>query len=141
MSENRSEEQKTLETLKIPEMKENPGSGMEKTPGAENVPETESEFWEWLVSHQGETFFTVKHLAFTYRIRGGEMFVDRRSKSITRSTVCGAFARMLGDEHQEIRGPKALNCFGAPYLWAIFIHLGFAKNPEKKQAVPVRKEE
>lgn len=131
MSETMEEDEKTLAILKIPGEKTDLET--EKTLGTEKVPATENEFWEWLVSHQGETFFTVKRLAFTYRIRGGEMFVDRRSKSITRSTVCGAFARMLADEHHKICGPKALNCFGAPYLWAVFIHLGLAKNPPKKQ--------
>lgn len=96
------------------------------------TPGTDAEFWEWLVAHQGETFFTAKHLAFTYQIRGGEMFVDRRSKSITRATVCGAFARILADQSHEICGPKALNCFGAPYLWAILVQLGLAIPGKKK---------
>ena len=96
------------------------------------IPRTDTEFWEWLVAHQGETFFTAKHLAFTYQIRGGEMFVDRRSKSITRATVCGAFSRILADQNHEIFGPKALNCFGAPYLWAILVHLGLAVPGKKK---------
>lgn len=133
MSETMSEDEKTLAALRIPGTKTDLETGTEKTLDAEKIPQTEAEFWEWLVSHQGETFFTVKHLAFTYRIRGGEMFVDRRSKSITRSTVCGAFARILEDEHHEICGPKALNCFGAPYLWAIFLYLGLAEKPQKKQ--------
>ena len=96
------------------------------------IPKTDSEFWEWLVAHQGETFFTAKHLAFTYQIRVGEMFVDRISKSITRATVCGAFSRILADQNHEIFGPKALNCFGAPYLWAILVHLGLAVPGKKK---------
>ena len=34
--------------------------------------------WPLLQQHQGETFYTAKGLPFTYTIRGGELFVDRR---------------------------------------------------------------
>ena len=37
--------------------------------------------WPLLQQHQGKTFYTAKGLPFTYTIRGGELFVDRRSKS------------------------------------------------------------
>lgn len=100
----------------------------------DGILETDEEFWEWLVAHQGEEFFTAKGLVFTYQIRGGEMFVDRRSKSVTRATVCGAFERIRLDENHEICGPKALNCFGAPYLWAILVHLGLAIPGRKKRS-------
>lgn len=43
--------------------------------------------WLLLQQHQGETFHTAKGLPFTYAIRGGELFVNRRWKSITVSTV------------------------------------------------------
>ena len=43
--------------------------------------------WLLLQQHQGETFHTAKGLPFTYTIRGGELFVNRRRKSITVSTV------------------------------------------------------
>ena len=35
--------------------------------------------WLLLQQHQGETFHTAKGLPFTYTIRGGELFVNRRS--------------------------------------------------------------
>lgn len=76
-------------------------------------------FWSLLVSHQGETFYTAKKLPFTYRIRGGEVFVDRRSKSITRATMENALKKLAADEQHLITGPKALCCFGAPYIWAL----------------------
>lgn len=34
--------------------------------------------WQLLQQHQGETFHTAKGLPFTYTIRGGELFVNRR---------------------------------------------------------------
>lgn len=44
------------------------------------------ELWKLLMKHQGETFYTIKKLPFQYQIKGGELFVDRRSKSITKAT-------------------------------------------------------
>lgn len=74
--------------------------------------------------HQGETFYTVKKLPFTYTVKGGELFTDRKKKSITRATVEKAYQRVLEDTEGKITGPKSFNCFGAPYVWAIFKMLG-----------------
>ena len=48
------------------------------------------EVWKLLESNQGRIFYTAKGLPFTYLIRGGELFVDRKEKSITVSTVAAA---------------------------------------------------
>lgn len=80
--------------------------------------------WEALEKHQGETFYTAKKLPFTYTIRGGEMFVDRRSKSITRATYEKAVEKLKNDAEHQITGPKSLCCFGAPYIWAVIQALG-----------------
>ena len=45
--------------------------------------EQESELWSMLIYLQGCVFLTSKGLKFTYKIKGGEMFVNRKSKSIT----------------------------------------------------------
>lgn len=74
--------------------------------------------WEMLEEHQGETFYTVKRLPFQYVIRGGELFVDRRSKSITKATFQKAL-NQIQENPSQITGPKSLNVFGAPYIWAI----------------------
>jgi len=79
---------------------------------------TIDELWELLKTHQNEEFFTAKKLPFTYVIRGGEMFVNRRSKSITKSTFGRALEKLKADP-ENIKGPKALNVFGAPYIFAI----------------------
>lgn len=76
------------------------------------------ELWQQLEQHQGQTFYTAKNLPFTYAIRGGEMFVDRRSKSITRATFQKALDRVQA-EPEKVTGPKALNVFGAPYVFAL----------------------
>ena len=64
--------------------------------------------WPLLQQHQGETFYTAKGLPFTYTIRGGELFVDRRSKSITISTVANALEKIVALEMDglPITGPK-----------------------------------
>ena len=78
--------------------------------------------WPLLQQHQGETFYTAKGLPFTYTIRGGELFVDRRSKSITISTVANALEKIVALEMDgiPITGPKKIGCYGAisiRYCW------------------------
>lgn len=79
---------------------------------------TIDELWELLKSHQGKEFLTAKKLPFTYEIRGGEMFVDRRAKSITKATFQRALEKMK-ENPEKITGPKSLNVFGAPYILAV----------------------
>ena len=55
---------------------------------------TTEELWPLFEQHQNQVFYTAKGLAFTYTIKGGEMFVDRRSKSITRATVEKAYEKL-----------------------------------------------
>ena len=74
---------------------------------------TVENLWQVIESHQGETFLTVKHLPFTYTIKGGELFTDRKRKSITRSTFEKAYIRVQ-EKPESITGPKTLNVFGAP---------------------------
>lgn len=74
--------------------------------------------WDKIVSLQGEPFYTKKGLLFTYYIKGGELFASRRERSITRSTFEKAL-RKIQEAPEEVSGPKALNVYGAPYVWAI----------------------
>lgn len=39
--------------------------------------------WEKIKACEGETFYTVKGLPFTYTVKGGELFAERKKKSIT----------------------------------------------------------
>lgn len=75
--------------------------------------------WLLLQQHQGETFHTAKGLPFTYTIRGGELFVNRRRKSITVSTVRRALEKitLLEAAGEVITGPKKIGCYGASYLY------------------------
>jgi len=45
--------------------------------------EVEDKLWQVLERYQGYPFYTAKGLKFTYHIRGNEMFVSRKEKSIT----------------------------------------------------------
>lgn len=83
---------------------------------------TINSLWETIAAHQGETFYTKKMLPFTYTIQGGEMFTDRRERSITRSTFETAYLKMR-ENPDKITGPKALNMYGAPYVWAVLTRI------------------
>ena len=85
---------------------------------------TAENLWDIIIAHQGETFYTAKGLPFTYTIKGGEFFTDRKKKSITRATFEKAFLKIQEDTSHKITGPKALNVFGAPYVFAMFRQLG-----------------
>ncbi len=66
--------------------------------------------WEELTDCQKQLFYTAKNLPFTYEIRGGEMFVDRRSKSITNlSKSTGENSEKPGGNYRpEI--PECIRC-------------------------------
>lgn len=88
--------------------------------------------WQVIESKQGITFFTKKGLPFTYYIKGGELFTDRRERSITLSTFEKAYEKLMQDctgdnPPRRIKGPKSLNMYGAPYVWAVFLEIGFIR--------------
>ena len=58
--------------------------------------------WQLLEEHQNETFYTMKKLPFTF----------------TKATFGQALDK-LNENPGKITGPKSLNVFGAPYVWAI----------------------
>ena len=57
--------------------------------------EQEVALWKLLLYLQGCVFPTAKGLKFTYKIKGGEMFVNRKSKSITQATVFMAYHKAM----------------------------------------------
>ena len=92
--------------------------------------------WALLQQHQQEVFHTAKGLPFTYTIRGGELFVDRRQKSITISTVANALERISALEKAgtKIGGPKKLGCYGASYLYPVLLALRVIAAPAPGEA-------
>ena len=97
--------------------------------------------WEALIAWQGQTFLTAKGLRYSYSIRerrdgalGGEMFISRKEKSITQSTVFMAFRRAL-ELGGVVAGPKKLGTFGASYLYPVFIRLGVIRQDEQTMLI------
>lgn len=92
----------------------------------ENLPEADELVWEALLLLQGSTFYTRKGLPFTYQIKGYEMFISRKEKSLTKATVLLAFHHVVQLQKNGcvVDGPKKLGTFGASYLYPIFIELG-----------------
>lgn len=90
---------------------------------------SEEELWDLLVDSQTETYQTYKGLTFSYTIRGYEMFVSRKDKSITRATIMIAFhrAQELMEREGRVAGPKKLGTFGASYIYVIFEKLGILR--------------
>lgn len=88
--------------------------------------------WNVIEDRQGTTFYTKKGLPFTYHVKGGELFTDRRERSITLSTFEKAYEKLMLDRAGEkppckITGLKSLNMYGAPYVWAVFMGIGFIR--------------
>lgn len=101
---------------------------------SENLAKAERALWETLLFLQGSIFYTRKGLPFTYQIKGYEMFISRKEKSLTKATVLLAFhhAVQLQKNGCMIDGPKKLGTFGASYLYPIFIELGIiAEQPRQ----------
>ena len=86
----------------------------------------EEVLWDALVLLEGKSFETAKHLDYSYSIKGYEIFVSRKDKSITRSTVNLSLwnAMELQKSGLPVSGPKKLKTFGASYLYPIFMELG-----------------
>ena len=78
-----------------------------------------------------QTFFTVKQLAFTYRVSGNELFISRKDKSITRATFNLAYhcVQALQASGTAVTGPKILGVFGASYLFPLFVDIGVIAQP------------
>ena len=86
----------------------------------------ENDLWSKLIDNQGKQYYTMKKLPFEYSIKGNELFVSRKEKSITRATVNQAYrkAKTLMENDGQVSGAKKLGTFGASYLYTIFLDLG-----------------
>lgn len=88
--------------------------------------EAKDKLWEVLALFDGYAFYTVRGRMFRYTIKGNEIFVNRKEKSITRSSFDYAFDVVikLKSEGAVIEGPKMIGCFGDSYIYSIFVRLG-----------------
>lgn len=86
--------------------------------------------WDTLELFQGDSFVTFKGLKYTYEIKGGEMIVSRKEKSITKATV-----RLAVEQARKmngmVSGPKKLGVFGASYLFPVFVRIGIITGQEQ----------
>ncbi len=95
----------------------------------------EMKLWEELTARQGTVFRTSKGMEFTYTIRGGEMFIARKEKSVTMATVFLSYRRAKEVQAAEgcVSGPKKIGTFGASYLYPVFLQLGIiTREPEDR---------
>ena len=109
MNENTKEKMKKMEE-KLKKIVE------EQNLEQENPEELALLLWQVLKQYEQVEFQTVKGLAFTYVIKGNEMF--------TKSSVLLAFQNLV-KQGGIISGPKKLGTFGASYLYPIFMELGW----------------
>ena len=79
--------------------------------------DVEMDLWKKIVEKQNATFRTKKCLEFKIEIKGNELFVDRRQKSITRASVSTAYKKWIED---RVIRPKELGVFRSSYLWSLF---------------------
>ncbi len=86
----------------------------------------ENHLWETLKLFSGYSFTTVKGLRFHYTVNGNEILIDRKKKSITRSSVNIALKETM-EMKGNVNGPKKLKVFGASYLYSIFLRFGLIK--------------
>ena len=90
----------------------------------------EKQLWKVLLLLEDEVFQTAKGLNFFYKIKGNEIFISRKEKSVTRASVDIALEKAieLQKEGIKIKGPKMLKSFGASYMYPVFIKIGVIKN-------------
>ena len=91
-----------------------------------NSPNAEKCLWDAIVAFAGYPFVTEKGLPLKYTVEGGEIFFNRKEKSVTRATVVRAFhqARTIQESEGCVSGPKKLGTFGASYLYPVFLRIG-----------------
>ena len=91
------------------------------------------QLWHTLQMFAGYPFLTAKGLRFTYSMKGNEMFFSRKEKSVTRSSVVIAMETALNTQKNgnRVSEPKALKCFGARYIYPVFLRIGVIKDEGK----------
>ena len=89
-------------------------------------PDAEKYLWDAIIAFADYPFLTEKGLSMKYTVRGGEIFFNRKEKSVTKASVMKAFhrARQLQHEKGFVSGPKELGTFGASYIYPVFLRIG-----------------
>lgn len=89
-------------------------------------PDAEEYLWDAIMAYADYSSLTEKGLFMKYTVKGGEIFFNRKEKSVTRASVMKAFhrARQLQHEKGFVSGPKELGTFGASYIYPVFLRIG-----------------
>ena len=64
--------------------------------------------WKAIELFVGYVFHTATGLKYTYTVHGGELFISRKEKSVTMSTVEKAYERVVAEEFRVYNRPKDL---------------------------------
>ncbi len=83
---------------------------------------TQDLLWKAIIACEGTVFYTAKGLEYSYKIKGKEMFVSRKKKTVTKASIMMAYARV--QKLERVTGPKQLGVYGASYIYPIFLKLG-----------------
>lgn len=88
--------------------------------------DAENYLWRTIELFENYLFHTAKGLPLRYTLKGGELFFNRKRKSVTKATVMEAFHRARAVQREEgcVNGPKKIGTFGASYLYAVFLRIG-----------------
>lgn len=92
----------------------------------ENQSLSEEIIWDALLAYEHHLFYTSKGIEYSYEIHGYEMVVNRKKKTITKSTVMLSVRKVqeLNAIREPVTGPKKIGTFGASYLFPIFKEWG-----------------
>ncbi|MCD8231197.1 MAG: hypothetical protein LUD14_05145 [Clostridiales bacterium] len=88
-----------------------------------NQTQLEGLLWDAIIQFDSYPFQTVKKMKYIYQVKGNEMLISRKEKSITRSSVNIAF-HIAHEMQGNVSGPKKLKVFGASYLYPVFCRFG-----------------
>ncbi len=102
---------------------------------------TEGELWQAVVEHQGEGFYTVSGLPFSYQLKKGrdgsynrELIISRRkeSKTLAWSSIMLAFSCALEFHGEEVPRPKSQGDIrGVSYIYPMLYRFGVISVPKK----------
>ena len=72
--------------------------------------------WDRIVKHQGEIFFTITHLPFSYTIKDDGLYPNRTDFRLSKGNFAKAYNII------PIKGPGVINntVMGPSYVWGIF---------------------
>lgn len=86
----------------------------------------EKYLWSTIESFSGYSFTTVKGLRFRYAVNGNEIQIDRKKKSIARSSVKVALKVALG-KNGNISELNKIEAVDVAYLYPMFLRFGLIK--------------